>query len=270
MTAAQALFTLLDLYKILIPIKSVYIWCFGWQINPLVFILFLSLVWVFIICLLVRPVDVAGEIWFWKRRMFVWLYWLYALLNNIWIGTCAYIYYKWGDVVLGASQQDTATALSDLSWVLTMFTPGLGIALFYFGVSEPIFNLEAALSDQTKDSSYNDSSQQAMLITYYHFGLHTWAPFVLVGLLLSLAHYRHGLPLTMRSAFYPLLRERTFGWCGDLVDLVSAICALIGVCVPLALASMQVILLNLSTLLAPHLYPSTCLLYLSESYLSLL
>ncbi len=101
--------------------------------------------------------------------MFVWLYWLYALLINIWIGTCAYIYYKWGDVMLGASQQDIATAFSDLSWVLTMFTPGLGIALFYFGVSEPIFNLEETLSDLTKDSSYNDSSQQAMLITYHHF-----------------------------------------------------------------------------------------------------
>ena len=183
-----------------------------------------------------RSTLYVGEIWFWKRRMFTWLYWLYVLLNNIWIGACAVVYYKWGDIVLGANQSDTKRDLSDLTWMLTMFTTGMGIALLYFGVSEPIYNLEAALS---QDTTYNDASQHAFLVTYLHFGLHAWAPFVLVGVMLGLAHHRHGLPLTMRSAFYPLLRERTFGWAGDAVDLVTALCSLVGVAVPLALASMQ-------------------------------
>jgi choline/glycine/proline betaine transport protein len=145
-------------------------------------------------------------------------------------------YYRFGDVVLGLNQSDTKTELSDLSFCLTMFSTGMGLALFYFGCSEPIYQLEAALADSY---SYNDASQQAMLMTYFHFGLHTWAPFVLVGTLVALAHYRHGLPLAMRSGLYPLLRERTFGWMGDLIDIVSAVCGLVGVAVPLALASMQ-------------------------------
>ena len=146
-----------------------------------------------------RSTLYVGEIWFWKRRMFTWLYWLYVLLNNIWIGACAVVYYKWGDIVLGANQSDTKRDLSDLTWMLTMFTTGMGIALLYFGVSEPIYNLEAALS---QDTTYNDASQHAFLITYLHFGLHAWAPFVLVGVMLGLAHHRHGLPLTMPLALY--------------------------------------------------------------------
>ena len=201
--------------------------------------------------------------------MVVWLYWLYSLLANVWIGACAYVvcthyfdddhvclsrfvssassrpsfvfclplqYYRFGDVVLGVNQTDTTTELSDLSFCLTMFTTGMGIGLFYFGASEPIYQLEASLADSY---SYNAASQQAMLMTYFHFGLHTWAPFVLVGTLVALAHYRHGLPLTMRSALYPMLRERTFGWFGDLIDIISAVCGLVGVAMPLALAAMQ-------------------------------
>ena len=146
------------------------------------------------------------------------------------------VYYKWGDIVLGANQQDTTPDLDDSTWATAMFTSGMGLALFFFGVSEPIYNMEAALGDS---SPYNAASQHGVFMTFYHFGLHTWAPFVLVGMLIGLAHYRHGLPLTVRSAFYPLLRERIFGFVGDAIDTISALCGLVGVSVPLGLACMQ-------------------------------
>jgi hypothetical protein len=59
--------------------------------NPVVVLFTLGLAWAFIICVLVRPVELAGEIWLWKRRMMAWLYWLYSLLANVWIAACAYV-----------------------------------------------------------------------------------------------------------------------------------------------------------------------------------
>jgi choline/glycine/proline betaine transport protein len=109
------------------------------------------------------------------------------------------VYYKWGDIVLGANQQDTTPDLDDSTWTTAMFTSvSMGLALLFFGVSEPIYNMEAALEDSLP---YNAASQHGVFMTFYHFGLHTWAPFVLGGMLIGLAHYRHGFPLTVRSAF---------------------------------------------------------------------
>ena len=71
-------------------------------------------------------------------------------------------------------------------------------------------------------------------------GIHGWAIFSLVGLLLSLMSYREKLPLTMKSCFYPLIGDGIFGWIGDFIDVFSIIATLFGVCTSLGLGSRQV------------------------------
>ena len=85
-------------------------------------------------------------------------------------------------------------------------------------------------------------------------GFHGWAMFSVVGLLLALMCYRENLPLTMKSCLYPLIGDCIFGWIGDVVDVVSIMGTLFGVCTSLGIASRQV---NLGlSILNPSIDPS--------------
>ena len=70
-------------------------------------------------------------------------------------------------------------------------------------------------------------------------GIHGWIVYCLVGLLLGLLAYREGLPMTMKSCFYPLIGDRIFGWMGDVIDVVSIMSTLFGVCTSLGLGARQ-------------------------------
>lgn len=78
-----------------------------------------------------------------------------------------------------------------------------------------------------------------MNITFFHWGIHGWIVYVVVGLLLGFLSYRKGLPMTMRSCFYPLLGDRIYGWMGDFIDTLSVVCTMFGVCTSLGLGAIQ-------------------------------
>ena len=79
-----------------------------------------------------------------------------------------------------------------------------------------------------------------MTVTFFHWGLHAWIVYAVVGLLLAFLGYRKGLPMTMRTCFYPLLGEKIYGWMGDLIDILSVVCTMFGVCTSLGLGAIQV------------------------------
>ena len=85
----------------------------------------------------------------------------------------------------------------------------------------------------------NTVAQVAINITLYHWGIHGWIVYCLVGLLLALMTYRENLPMTMKSCFYPLIGDRIFGWIGDAIDVISVMTTLFGVCTSLGLGTRQ-------------------------------
>jgi choline-glycine betaine transporter len=85
-----------------------------------------------------------------------------------------------------------------------------------------------------------DKAQWALTLTVFHWGLHGWIPYCLVGLTLGVASYRHGRPLTMRSCVFPLLGDRVYGWVGDMVDILSIVVVIAGVCTSLGLGTQQI------------------------------
>ena len=148
-----------------------------------------------------------------------------------------------------------------------LFACGVSTGLFFYGVAEPLYHyIGAALGPVlippsgpnrfTADPSMPDNrlAQEAINLTLYHWwvlsiimhlttshrGLHGWVVYTIVGLLLALMAHREGLPLTMKSCFYPLMGDRIFGWPGDLVDILSVIATLFGVCTSLGLGTMQI------------------------------
>ena len=85
----------------------------------------------------------------------------------------------------------------------------------------------------------NSIAQHAMNLTFYHWGIHSWIVYCIVGMLLALMSHREGLPMTMKSCFYPLIGDRIFGWMGDVIDVISIMTTMFGVCTSLGLGTRQ-------------------------------
>jgi choline/glycine/proline betaine transport protein len=142
---------------------------------------------------------------------------------------------KYGSIRLGPEHSTPDYSLS--TWVSMLFAAGMGIGLMFFGVAEPLMHF---LAPPTADKISLDAAREAMKITFFHWGLHAWAIYAVVALVLAYFGYRHKLPLTLRSALYPLIGERIYGWPGHLVDIFAVISTVFGVATSLGLGASQV------------------------------
>lgn len=123
-----------------------------------------------------------------------------------------------------------------------LFSAGLGLGLLYWSVAEPIYHFQgnpyieiAGIEPQTADAA-----QVAIRLTLFHWGLHGWAVYVLVGLTLAYFAYRKGLPLAMRSALYPVLGEKIYGPYGHAADLLAVFGTVFGLATSLGLGATAV------------------------------
>lgn len=126
---------------------------------------------------------------------------------------------KYGSIKLG--DNDSKPEYSFFSWIAMLFSAGLGIGLMYFGVAEPMTHYCAP---QFHALGLPDSQIQAQMYTFFHWGIHAWAVYAVVGLALAYFTHRYKLPLSLRSAMYPLLKDKIHGWQGHLID-VFALCS---------------------------------------------
>ena len=162
--------------------------------------------------------------------------WLYAVgVGTFLVGMLMVAFSDWGRIKLGPD--DSEAEYSFLPWFAMLFSAGMGIGLMFFGVAEPITHY---LSPPNATPETVDAAQQAMTLTFFHWGVHAWAIYVVVGLSLAYFTYRQGLPLTMRSALYPLIGERIYGPIGHIVDVVAILGTLFGVASSLGFGVTQI------------------------------
>jgi choline/glycine/proline betaine transport protein len=141
---------------------------------------------------------------------------------------------RFGDIRLGP---DEATPeFSFVSWTAMLFAAGMGIGLMYFGVGEP---MQHYLQPPTASPQTAQAAREAMLTTFFHWGLHAWAIYGVMGLALAYFAVRYNLPLTMRSGLYPLLRERINGALGHGVDAFALIGTVAGIATTLGYGVLQ-------------------------------
>lgn len=142
---------------------------------------------------------------------------------------------SFGDIRLGpdSSEPDFSYA----SWMAMLFSAGMGIGLMFFGVAEPISHY---FSPPTIEGGTAQAAREAMEITFFHWGIHAWAIYAVVGLSLAYFGYRRGLPLTIRSSLYPILGERIHGPIGHAVDILAVVSTMFGVATSLGVGVMQV------------------------------
>jgi len=110
---------------------------------------------------------------------------------------------KFGSIRLGAN--DSKPQYSFFSWISMLFAAGMGIGLMYFSVAEPMQHFSA---DVFADNPVTERAKDAQLFTFFHWGIHAWAIYGIVGLALSYFAYRYRLPLSLRSCFFTLFKNR--------------------------------------------------------------
>ena len=123
------------------------------------------------------------------------------------------------------------------TWFAMLFSAGMGIGLLFYGVAEPMWHY---MAPPAAEAGTDAAARDAMVWTYHHWGIGPWAVYAVLGLSLAYFGFRHKLPLTVRSAFYPLIGDRIHGPIGNIVDILAVLGTLVGVAVSLGLGAMQV------------------------------
>jgi choline/glycine/proline betaine transport protein len=176
------------------------------------------------------------------------LNWYYITSVTVMLFACFYLMFsRFGAIRLG--DDDSRPEFSNFSWFAMLFSAGVGIGLLFFGIAEPIFYF-----DNTAPWGYpnNPFAEQAgvpdmdvqrgvlaMRVTYFHWGFHGWAVYVVIGLCLAYFGFRKKLPLTLRSALYPVIGDRIYGPIGHAVDLLAVFGTVFGVATSLGLGVSQ-------------------------------
>jgi len=158
-----------------------------------------------------------------------------ATMNLVLVFVLLLIVGRFGDIRLGGP--DAEPEFSTLGWFSMLFSAGMGIGLLFYGVAEPMFHYVA---NPLTEPGTTEAARKAMDITFLHWGLHPWAVYTLVGLALAFFAFNKGLPLSIRTAFYPLFGERIYGLIGNVIDTMATVATLFGVATSLGLGVQQV------------------------------
>ncbi|MBU2962135.1 BCCT family transporter [Citreicella sp. C3M06] len=174
--------------------------------------------------------------------------WFFMGAANIFVLFClALIVLPVGKVRLGGA--DAQPDYTYLGWFAMLFAAGMGIGLMFFGVLEPVYHMAISsplgvpspfAEDGTLIPENVDAARKmGLAATIYHWGLHPWAIYAVVALALALFSYNKGLPLTIRSAFYPIFGERVWGWVGHVIDIIAVFATLFGLATSLGFGAQQ-------------------------------
>ncbi|MEM7358992.1 MAG: BCCT family transporter [Pseudomonadota bacterium] len=145
---------------------------------------------------------------------------------------------KWGSIKLG--DDDDEPEFNNFAWFAMLFSCGMGIGLLFWSVAEPIFHVQGNPFIPEGTGLTDEAKQVAMRITFLHWGLHPWATYVVIGLTLAYFSYRKKMPLTFRSALYPIFGNRIKGGLGDVVDVIAVFTTVVGVATSLGLGAQQI------------------------------
>jgi len=170
-----------------------------------------------------------------KAFLFENMNWVYVMVVTIFVLFLLFLVFsKYGSIRLGAN--DSKPDFSFFSWVSMLFAAGMGIGLMYFSVAEPISHYS---DPSVAGLSSVQRAKDAQLYTFFHWGIHAWAIYGVVGLSLAYFTYRYKLPLSLRSCFYPLLKDRIQGRAGDIVDMFALCSTFFGITTTLGFGVVQ-------------------------------
>ncbi|NBC14001.1 MAG: BCCT family transporter [Gammaproteobacteria bacterium] len=166
--------------------------------------------------------------------------WFLILVSNLFILAALYFALsKFGHIRIGGV--DAKPEFTRLGWYAMLLSAGMGIGLMFWSVGEPMYHYQTpSPMFNGIDAETPEAAQAAMGVTYFHWGIHPWAIYAIVALGLAFFAYNRGLPLTIRSVFYPLLGDKIYGFWGNVIDILSVLATLVGLATSLGLGVQQV------------------------------
>ena len=194
-------------------------------------------------------VEFANEIYSairdWIQASLAWYY--IVVVMGLVLFCLIMMFSRFGSIRLG--DDDSRPEFSNFSWFAMLFSAGVGIGILFFGVAEPIFYFDNSGAFGYPNNPHADVAGatsmdltraiHAMRVTYFHWGFHGWAVYVVVGLCLAYFGFRKKLPFTMRSALHPIIGDRIYGPIGHGVDLLAVFGTIFGVATSLGLGVNQ-------------------------------
>ena len=213
---------------------------FGFDIHPHVTFLSSAVLIVFILLTIMFRAQVTEL--FSNAMLFITgtFGWFLILSANIFIlAALFFAFSRFGNIRIGGNKAQPEFTTG--AWFAMLLSAGMGIGLMFWSVGEPMYHYSSpSPMFLGVESGTPEAAQAAMGITYFHWGLHPWAIYAIVGLGLAFFAYNRGLPLTIRSIFYPILGNRIHGAWGNLIDILSVLATLMGLATSLGLGVKQV------------------------------
>ncbi|MCQ0987316.1 BCCT family transporter [Jiella marina] len=219
---------------------------FGLDIHNPVFPISASIIIVFVGFALLFP-GLADSFFGWLRPAITSTFdWLFLMAGNIFVLFCLFLVVSpLGKIRLGG--QDAKPEFGYFGWFAMLFAAGMGIGLMFYGVSEPITHFSTSMEGGASAplmgvAGDEDAARRlGMAATIYHWALHPWAIYAVVALALAFFSYNWGLPLTMRSVFYPMLGDKAWGWPGHFIDILAVFATLFGLATSLGYGAEQAV-----------------------------
>ncbi len=164
--------------------------------------------------------------------------WLFVLTSSAFVVFVLWLALsKFGNIPLGRDGEEPE--FRTISWVAMMFSAGMGIGLMFYGVSEPVSHFVAP-PPGTGDPGNADAAQNAMATTLFHWTLHPWAIYAVVGLAIAYGVFRKGRSQLLSAAFEPLLGRHAHGPGGKVIDMLAIFATLFGSAASLGLGALQI------------------------------
>jgi choline/glycine/proline betaine transport protein len=209
---------------------------FGLDVNGPVF--FTSVIIIIIIITLTLLFKDGAEEYFTATQDFVAnkAGWFFILSINIFLIFMVFLAFsQFGQLRIGG--KNAKPEFKTMSWFAMLFSAGMGIGLLFWSISEPIYHF---LTPPMAEGGTAEAAKEAMKFTFLHWGFHAWAVYALVGLSLAYFSYSRGLPLTIRSIFYPYLGDKIYGKIGDAIDIFAVLATLFGLATSLGMGVQQI------------------------------
>jgi len=206
-------------------------------LNPVVSAFGILCLWGLSIWCMSDPESAKDALIQGRKNLSAMFTWFYVGTNPAFMFFILFLAYRFGHIRLGP--QDATPEFTDYEYFAMLFSAGIGVGLFFYGVSEPLWHQSSHWFAEAGYHVQDEVDMFALNLTVFHWGITGWSQYLVVAICAGLASFRFKLPMTLRSCFYPLLGEYTWGWMGDILDGFSMVATVSGVCTSLGLGAYQ-------------------------------
>lgn len=207
---------------------------FGFDFHPEVSLISGIFVLLFIGLTLINPEAANSTLTGIQNKITNNFNWFFILSANLFLMFPIYLMFsKFGEIKLGGPE--AKPEFSNFAWYSMLISAGMGIGLMFWSVGEPLYHANSVLP-----LTGSTSNSQALGMTFYHWGFHPWGVYSLIALALAFFSYNRGLPLSLRSVFYPIFKDKVFGKVGDIIDITAVISCLFGLATSLGFGAQQI------------------------------